>query len=147
MMRKVFNTAACGTVQLRPAAANNLRAWTPLVLSESPQARQRIYEMMRRVRIVDFRRYPYPPCYTRAATGDQAGLNRLCRRRPAIPDRPRDWARRRRLGHQQPGGYRQLLRRGSRIPVTRCGGQGVVAFFGMAKPVRAPQIGPARLRN
>jgi hypothetical protein len=28
---------------------------------------------------------------------------------------------------------------------TRCGGQGVVIFFGMAKPVRAPQIGPARL--
>ena len=27
---------------------------------------------------------------------------------------------------------------------TRCGGQGVVVFFGMAKPVRAPQIGPAR---
>jgi streptogramin lyase len=27
---------------------------------------------------------------------------------------------------------------------TRCGGQGVVIFFGMAKPVKAPQIGPAR---
>ena len=27
---------------------------------------------------------------------------------------------------------------------TRCGGQGVVIFFGMAKPVRAPQIGPAQ---
>jgi hypothetical protein len=27
---------------------------------------------------------------------------------------------------------------------TRCGGQGVVVFFGMAKPVRAPLIGPAR---
>jgi hypothetical protein len=27
---------------------------------------------------------------------------------------------------------------------TRCGGQGVVIFFGMAKPVRAPLIGPAR---
>src|SRR5262252_5798895 len=27
---------------------------------------------------------------------------------------------------------------------TRCGGQGVVVFFGMAKPVRTPQIGPAR---
>jgi hypothetical protein len=26
----------------------------------------------------------------------------------------------------------------------RCGGQGVVIFYGMAKPVRAPQIGPAR---
>jgi hypothetical protein len=28
---------------------------------------------------------------------------------------------------------------------TRCGGQGVVIFYGMAKPVRAPQIGPAQL--
>jgi hypothetical protein len=27
---------------------------------------------------------------------------------------------------------------------TRCGGQGVVIFYGMAKPVRAPQMGPAR---
>ena len=27
---------------------------------------------------------------------------------------------------------------------TRCSGQGVTIFFGMAKPVRAPQIGPAR---
>ena len=27
---------------------------------------------------------------------------------------------------------------------TRCGGQGVVIFYGVAKPVRAPQIGPAR---
>jgi hypothetical protein len=27
---------------------------------------------------------------------------------------------------------------------TRCGGQGVVVFYGMAKPVHAPQIGPAR---
>jgi hypothetical protein len=27
---------------------------------------------------------------------------------------------------------------------TRCGGQGVTIFFGMARPVRAPQIGPAR---
>jgi hypothetical protein len=27
---------------------------------------------------------------------------------------------------------------------TRCGGQGITIFFGMAKPVRAPQIGPAR---
>ena len=27
---------------------------------------------------------------------------------------------------------------------TRCGGQGVMIFYGMAKPVRAPQIGPAR---
>jgi len=27
---------------------------------------------------------------------------------------------------------------------TRCGGQGVVIFFGLAKPVRSPQIGPAR---
>ena len=27
---------------------------------------------------------------------------------------------------------------------TRCGRQGVTVFFGMAKPVRAPQIGPAK---
>jgi hypothetical protein len=27
---------------------------------------------------------------------------------------------------------------------TRCGGQGVVIFYGLAKPVRTPQIGPAR---
>jgi hypothetical protein len=27
---------------------------------------------------------------------------------------------------------------------TRCGGQGVVVFFGMAKPVRTPLIGPPR---
>ena len=27
---------------------------------------------------------------------------------------------------------------------TRCGGQGVTIFFGLAKPVRSPQIGPAR---
>jgi hypothetical protein len=27
---------------------------------------------------------------------------------------------------------------------TRCGGQGVVVLYGMAKPVRSPQIGPAR---
>lgn len=27
---------------------------------------------------------------------------------------------------------------------TRCGGNGLTVFFGMAKPVRAPQIGPAR---
>jgi hypothetical protein len=27
---------------------------------------------------------------------------------------------------------------------TRCGGQGVVIFYGMAKPVKSPQIGPAQ---
>jgi hypothetical protein len=27
---------------------------------------------------------------------------------------------------------------------TSCGGQGITMFFGMAKPSRAPQIGPAR---
>jgi hypothetical protein len=30
---------------------------------------------------------------------------------------------------------------------TRCGGQGMVVFYGMAKPVRAPQIGPAQPVN
>jgi len=28
---------------------------------------------------------------------------------------------------------------------TRCGGQGVTVFYGMARPVKAPQIGPARV--
>jgi hypothetical protein len=27
---------------------------------------------------------------------------------------------------------------------TRCGGQGVTIFYGLAAPVRAPQIGPAQ---
>jgi hypothetical protein len=27
---------------------------------------------------------------------------------------------------------------------TRCGGEGATIFYGMAKPVRAPLIGPAR---
>jgi hypothetical protein len=27
---------------------------------------------------------------------------------------------------------------------TRCGGEGMVVFYGIAKPVRAPQIGPAK---
>jgi hypothetical protein len=27
---------------------------------------------------------------------------------------------------------------------TRCGGQGMTVFYGMAKPVRSPQIGPAQ---
>jgi hypothetical protein len=27
---------------------------------------------------------------------------------------------------------------------TRCGGNGLTVFYGLAKPVRAPQIGPAR---
>jgi hypothetical protein len=30
---------------------------------------------------------------------------------------------------------------------TRCGGQGIVVFYGMAKPVKAPQIGPAQPVN
>jgi DNA-binding FrmR family transcriptional regulator len=30
---------------------------------------------------------------------------------------------------------------------TRCGGQGVTIFYGMAKPVKAPQIGPAQAAN
>ncbi len=32
----------------------------------------------------------------------------------------------------------------SEVLSTRCGGQGVTIFFGIAKPVRAPQIGPAQ---
>ena len=27
---------------------------------------------------------------------------------------------------------------------TRCGGHGIVVFYGMAKPVKAPQVGPAQ---
>jgi hypothetical protein len=27
---------------------------------------------------------------------------------------------------------------------TRCGGQGAVVFFGMAKPIRTPLIGPVK---
>jgi hypothetical protein len=30
-----------------------------------------------------------------------------------------------------------------RAQSTRCGGNGFTVFYGMAKPVRAPQIGPA----
>jgi hypothetical protein len=33
---------------------------------------------------------------------------------------------------------------GDEATSTRCGGQGVVVFYGMAKPVHAPQIGPAK---
>ena len=50
----------------------------------------------------------------------------------------------RRLGHEQLAGHRQLLSVRPEALSTRCGGQGVVIFFGMAKPVRAPQIGPAQ---
>ena len=32
----------------------------------------------------------------------------------------------------------------SEVVLTRCGGNGLTVFYGMAKPVRAPQIGPAR---
>ena len=70
---------------------------------------------------------------------------RLRRRRPAVADRHRRRPGGRRLGHEQLAGHRQLLRRSPTEALsTRCGGQGVVIFFGMAKPVRAPQIGPAR---
>ncbi|HEX7977038.1 MAG TPA: hypothetical protein VF461_00440, partial [Gemmatimonadaceae bacterium] len=36
------------------------------------------------------------------------------------------------------------LSKPSETASTLCGGQGVVVFYGMAKPVKAPQIGPAR---
>ena len=70
---------------------------------------------------------------------------RLRRRRSADADRSRHRSGGQRLGDEQLAGHRQLL---SATPnealSTRCGGQGVVIFYGMAKPVRAPQIGPAR---
>ena len=65
-----------------------------------------------------------------------AGICR-CRR---ICDQPG----RRCVGDEQLAGHRQLLRCASEPLSTRCGGQGVTIFFGMAKPVRSPQIGPAR---
>jgi hypothetical protein len=34
--------------------------------------------------------------------------------------------------------------KGGEANSTRCGGNGLTVFYGMAKPVRAPQIGPAR---
>ena len=50
-----------------------------------------------------------------------------------------------RLGDEQLARHRQLLSAGADEALsTLCGGQGVTVFYGMAKPVRAPQIGPAR---
>ena len=37
-----------------------------------------------------------------------------------------------------------LLCQGGEAVSTQCGGDGLTVFYGMAKPVRAPQIGPAR---
>jgi hypothetical protein len=34
--------------------------------------------------------------------------------------------------------------KGGEAVSTQCGGDGLTVFYGMAKPVRAPQIGPAR---
>jgi hypothetical protein len=68
---------------------------------------------------------------------------RLRGRRSADADGYRHRPGRRRLGDEQLAGRRQLLRQPSRGAFDRCGGQGVVVFYGMAKPVRTPQIGPA----
>ena len=62
-------------------------------------------------------------------------------------DRHRRRPRRGRLGGRQLAAHRQLLSHTLghfRALSTRCGGQGVTVFYGMAKPVRAPMIGPAR---
>jgi hypothetical protein len=48
----------------------------------------------------------------------------------------------RRVGDEQLAGHRQRFGKPPEALSTRCGGQGVVVFFGMAKPVKAPQIGP-----
>src|SRR5262245_28287373 len=46
----------------------------------------------------------------------------------------------------RPGGdIESCFRTPNDVLSTRCSGQGEVEFFGMAKPVRAPQIEPARV--
>ena len=69
---------------------------------------------------------------------------RLCRRRVADAGRRRHRSGRRRLGHQQLAGSPRLLGKPDEAVSTLCAGQGVVVFFGMAKPVRTPLIGPPR---
>jgi hypothetical protein len=48
------------------------------------------------------------------------------------------------LRDQQPAGRRCPLWQWRRGLSTRCGGEYVMIYFGMAKPVRAPHIGLAR---
>jgi hypothetical protein len=40
--------------------------------------------------------------------------------------------------------YNGCFGEASEAVLTRWGGNGLTVFYGMAKPVRAPQIGPAR---
>ena len=62
---------------------------------------------------------------------------RLCRRRLAVAGRHRHRAGGRCLGHQQLARSRRLASASPEESAsTRCAGEGVVVFFGMAKPVR-----------
>ena len=70
---------------------------------------------------------------------------RLRRRRFAVAGGHRCRPGRRRLGDQQLAGHRGVLRQARSRPLQpAAAGQGVVVFFGMAKPVKTPLIGPAR---
>jgi hypothetical protein len=51
------------------------------------------------------------------------------------------------VGHEQLAGHDSCFGVPDEPLSTRCGGQGVVIYFGMAKPVRAPQIGPRGHRH
>ena len=66
---------------------------------------------------------------------------RLRGRGPADADRYRRRSGRQCVGDEQLAGPRELRRSPPEALSTRCGGQGVIIFFGMARPVRAPQIG------
>ena len=69
----------------------------------------------------------------------------LCRRRPSDADRPCDLTRWRRLGDGQLAGHRCCYRHGAlRGNFDPLWWPGRACSSGMAKPVRAPQIGPAR---
>jgi len=59
-------------------------------------------------------------------------------------DRRRNWTGRRRVGGGQLQDIDSCFPGAPEAVSTRYGGQGVTVFFGMAKPVRAPQIGPAK---
>ena len=79
-------------------------------------------------------------------TGDaDFAARRLQGRRHADAGRCLHRSGRQRLGVQQLAGPRRPATASpTRRLSTRCGGQGMTVFYGMAKPVRAPQIGPAR---
>jgi hypothetical protein len=48
------------------------------------------------------------------------------------------------LAPREPDGVRTRSGNSSEALSTLCGGDSVVVFFGMAKPVRVPEIGPAQ---